>query len=237
MKRMWPWLAVSAVMIVLVSLATYTYLTDPGRHTTDPEFSGLKRTVVGNTLFSPSDPSVEMAFDEQFEYIGGQKFILYGTADVEQHFFVELYPDGKLRSIFWIQFEAFLPDNHYTYNYSSSPLRMQIGDFDFFTDTAAGQSTRLFRLGWPGTDGYAARKFAADKGYRIPEHYAYARLVHLPDSTNRKELLIIVMADLAPMGWTAKALREDGESHKHWPEVEAAHLDWIKCVMKLSHPI
>ena len=236
MKRKWFWLAGGIVLIGLVSLAAYMYLSDPGRLTTDPEFSGLKRTVVGNTLSSPNDPSVLMTFDEQYKHIGGQRFILYGTAEVEQHFFVEAHLDGKLKSVFWIQFEAFLPDNSYTYNYSGSPLRLQIGEFDFFTDTAAGKSSRFFRLGWPGTDGYAARKFLADKGYTIPEHYAYARLVHLPDDANRKELLIIVMEDLAPAGWTAEALRDGGEHQDHWPEVEAAHLDKIKSVMKLSRP-
>ena len=85
-----------------------------------------------------------MTFDERFEHIGGQKFILYGTADVEQHFFVEEHPDGTLKSFFWIQFEGFLPDNNYTYDYSGSPLRLQIGEFDFYTDTAAGESSRFF---------------------------------------------------------------------------------------------
>ena len=236
MKRKGVWLALGGVLIVLVSVGTYMYLSDPGRLTTDPEFSGLKRTVSGNTLASPNDPSVLMTFDERYKHIGGQKFGLYGTADVEQHFFVEEHPDGKLKSIFWLQFEGFLPDNDYTYDYSSSPLRLQIGNFDFYTNTAAGKSSRFMRLGWPGTDGYLARKFAADKGYTIPDHYFYARLVHLPDDAKRKELLIIFMEDLAPTGWTAETLREGGEHRSHWPEVEAAHLDRIKRVMKLSQP-
>ena len=77
-------------------------------------------------------------------------------------------------------------------------------DFDFYTETAAGTSNRFMRLGWPGTDGYLARKFAADKGYTMPDDYAYARLVHIPDDANRKELLIIFMEDLAPTGWTGE---------------------------------
>ena len=177
-----------------------------------------------------------MTFDERFEYIGGQKFVLYGTADVEQHFFVEEHADGTLKSFFWIQFEGFLPDNDYSYDYTGSPLRLQIGDFDFYTDTAAGTSNRLMRLGWPGTDGYLARKFAADKGYAMPDDYAYARLVHIPDTASRKELLIIFMEDLAPKGWTGEELREGGEHEGRWSEVEGAHLDRIKRVMSLSRP-
>lgn len=236
MKRKWVWLAGGVVLVALVTIVTVVYFFDPGRHTTEPVFNGLSRTVSGNTLFSENDPPVRMTFDERFKHIGGQKFILYGTAHVEQHFFVEEHPDGTLKSFFWIQFEGFLPDNDYTYDYTDSPMRLQIGAFDFYTDTAPGESSRFFRLGRPGTDGYLARKFAADKGYAMPDDYAYARLVHIPDDMNRKELLIIFMEDLAPTGWTGEALREGGEHEGRWPEVEAAHLDRIKRVMSLSGP-
>ena len=236
MMRAWIWLAGGAVLATVVVIVAYLYWFDPARRTTEPEFSGLSRTVSGNTLLSEYDPPVRMTFDEGFEYIGGQKFTLYGTAGVEQHFFVEEHPDGTLKGFFWIQFEGFLPDNDYTYDYSDSPLRLQIGAFDFYTDTAAGASNRFLRLGWPGTDGYLARKFAADKGYTMPDDYAYARLVHIPDDMNRKELLIIFMEDLAPAGWTGAALREGGAQEGRWPEVEAAHLDRIRRVLTLARP-
>ena len=234
MRRKWAWWAGGAVLAVFVSFISVMYWFDPARRTTEPVYTGLSRTVSGNTLYSKHDPPVRIAFDERFQHIGGQKFILYGTADVEQHFFVEEHPDGTLKSFFWIQFEGFLPDNDYTYDYSSSLLRLQIGAFDFFTDTEPGASNRFLRLGWPGTDGYLARKFAADKGYTMPDNYAYARLVHIPDDASRKELLIIFMEDLAPTGWTGDTLREGGEHEGRWPEVEAAHLDRIKRVMSLS---
>lgn len=50
------------------------------------------------------------------QYIGGQKFILYGVADTEQHFFVETDDDDKLTSVYWVQFEAYLPEKPYTYD-------------------------------------------------------------------------------------------------------------------------
>ena len=234
MKRKWIWWAGGAVLVLFVAFVSVMYWFDPARRTTDPVYSGLSRTVSGNTLYSEHDPPVRMAFDERFEYIGGQKFILYGTADVEQQFFVEEHPDGTLKSFVWIQFEGFLPDNDYTYDYSGSPLRLQIGAFDFYTDTEPGASNRFLRLGWPGTDGYLARKFAADKGYPMPDDYAFARLVHIPDDASRKELLIIFMEDLAPTGWTGESLREGGEHEERWLEVEAAHLERIKQVMSLS---
>ena len=70
----------------------------------------------------------------------------------------------------------------------------------------------------------------------MPDDYAYARLVHIPDEMNRKELLIIFMEDLAPTGWTSEALREGGAQKGRWPEIEAAHLDRIRRVMTLARP-
>lgn len=222
--------------VVLAAVVAYLYWSDPARLTTEPEFSGLSRSVDGNTLTSSQDPAIRMQFDDSFKYIGGQTFELYGTADVEQHFFVEEHPDGSLRSFVWLQFESFLPDNDYTYDYSASPLRREIGGLDFFTDTAPGESSRFFRLGSPGTDGYLARTFAADKGYRMPDHYAYARLVHIPDDAKRKELLIIYIDDLAPKGLTGHSLRPGGENESRWPAVEAAHLEKIARVMTIVGP-
>ena len=174
-----------------------------------------------------------MTFADQYKYVGGQKFVLYGTANVEQHFFVEEHPDGSTKSLFWIQFEAFLPDNNFTYDYSSSPQRLRIGGFDFYVDTEPGSVNRLFRHGLPGTDGYLARKFVSDKGYPIPDNFAYARLAHIVDDNKRKEMLIFFDDDLAPMGYTGKSLSEGGEHAEHWPEVAAAHLEKITRVIQL----
>ncbi len=228
------WFVIGAVLTVLSAAVTYFYLTDPARLTTQPEFSGLRRSVLGNVLSSTADPAVLMTFSENYTYLGGQTFTLYGTAEVEQHFFVEEHPDGTLKSFFWLQFEGFLPDNDYAYDYTDSPLRVQIGDFGFYTDTAAGVALGRFQFDQPGTDGYLVRQFLADEGYRYPDEYTYARLVHVPDAANRKELLIIFIDDLAPTGWNAKALREGGENEDKWAEVEAAHLEKIESVMKLD---
>src|SRR5262245_15006235 len=47
------------------------------------------RTVVGNMLTSPADPPMKIQVAPGFKYAGGQRFILKGVADAEQHFFVD----------------------------------------------------------------------------------------------------------------------------------------------------
>ena len=139
-----------------------------------------------------------------------------------------------LRGFFWLQFEGYLLSNDFSYDYSSSPSRTHIDGFEFFTDTAAGKLNPIFARGKPGTDGYLARSFIYDKGLKLPKDYAYARLVHIPDEAQRKELLIIFMDDLAPLGLTGDDLRPEGEQEGQWPNVEQAHLDKIKEMLTLK---
>ncbi len=218
----------SAVVAVVAAVAfALWYFSDRGRSTTEAEYTGLGRTISGNDLFSDRDPAVILRFGPTFHHIGGQKFILYGVADTEQHFFVETTPDDKLKSVYWVQYEAYLPDNSYSYNYDDSPLRLTLGDYEFFTDTdpvAFDPDRKRAR----GTDGAMARQLLASKGYVFPNNFAYARLVYLTDESRRKELMIIFIDDLESLGFSAAELQEGGAEASRWPEVERAHLDRIK---------
>lgn len=218
---------VAAVIIIAGAAIAHWYFSDRGRFTTEPEFTELGRTVSGNDLISDHDPAVILRFDPAFRHLGGQKFILYGVADTEQHFFVETTADDKLKSVYWVQYEAYLPDKPYTYDYEDSPLRVTLGDYEFYTDTDVAEfdPNRKRRR---GTDGAMARQFLASEGYVFPTDFAYARLVYLTDESRQKELMIIFIDDLASREFTAAELEEGGANASRWPEVEQAHLDRIK---------
>ena len=217
----------AGLAIVAVAAAAHWYFSDRGRFTTYPEFTGLGRHVSGNDLVSDHDPAAILRFDAAYRHIGGQKFVLYGNADTEQHFFVETHDDDTLKSVYWVQYEAYLPGKPWTYDYDDSPLRVTLGDYEFFTDTAV-VSFDPDRKRKQGTDGAMARQFLASKGYVFPREFAYARLVYLTDESRQKELLIIFIDDLAPQALTAAELKEGGAQHARWPEVEQAHLDRIR---------
>ena len=219
-------LPVAAIVIAGVAIVHW-YDSDRGRFTTEPEFNALGRTVSSNDLISDYDPAVILRFDPTFRYVGGQKFILYGVADTEQHFFVQTSADDKLKSVYWVQYEAYLPDKPYTYDYDDSPLRVTLDDFEFYTATEVVKfdPDRKRRR---GTDGAMARQFLASKAYVFPNDFAYARLVYLPDELRRKELMIIFIDDLASRELTAAELKVGGADAARWPEIEQAHLDRIK---------
>ncbi len=224
MKRV----ALFAVLILIAGAAiAHWYYSDRGRFTTAPEYTGLSRSVAGNDLRSDHDPAAVLRFDPSFQYIGGQKFILYGVADTEQHFFVETDGDDKLKSVYWVQYEAYLPEKSYTYDYDDSPLRVKLGDYEFFTDTEAFHYDPDKKRK-AGTDGAMVRQFLASRGYSYPTEVAYARMVYLTDASRQKELMIIFMDDLASYGLTAAELNDGGANAARWPEVEQAHLDRIR---------
>ncbi len=219
------------LFIIVAGFLAYRFH-DRGRLTTEPVYTGLSRSVSENRLFSNRDPSVVMRFDRSFRHIGGQKFVLYGTADTEQHFFVETTADNKLQSFYWIQFEEYLPDNSYQYDYEDSPARLRLNDYDFYLDTAVIHSNPKKRRA--GTDGSLARQFVLSKGYTFPEDFSYARLVYLTDASRRKELMIIFIDDLAPLGLTASDLDEDGKEARRWLEIEKKLLEKIRRTLTLT---
>lgn len=71
----------------------------------------LERQVAGQTLTSKSNPAVELTFDKAYKYVGGQRWDLYSIADAEQHFFVKPGKDNAIESLYWVQFEQFLPSS------------------------------------------------------------------------------------------------------------------------------
>jgi hypothetical protein len=226
-------IAIAAALFIIISIAIlHWYFSDRGRFTTEPVYTELGRQVNGNELISTYDPAVTLSFDPAFQYIGGQKFILYGVADTEQYFFIETHKDNRLKSFFWVQFEAYLPSKSYTYDYDDSPLRVQLGDYQFYTDTEVVNFDPN-RQRSRGTDGAMMREFLASKGYRLPENWAYARLVYLTDKSRQKELMIIFIDDLSAYGLTASHLDVDGVKTALWPDVEQAHLERIRSTLRI----
>lgn len=212
---------VVALVVLIGAGMTHWHFSNRGRLTTEPEYVGLTRTVSGNDLRSPVFPQATLRFETDFRHVGGQKFVLYGVADTEQHFFVETTADDTLKSVYWIQYEGYLPDKPYRYNYEDSPLRVNIDGYEFYTDTAAGKPSpdAVVRR---GSDGALARQLLRREGYRLPEHVAYARLVHLMD--DRKKELMIIFFD---------TVSEDDTSDERSALTQERHIERIKATLSI----
>jgi hypothetical protein len=175
-----------------------------------PRPEELRRRVQGRTLTSDVLPPVKIKFDKAFEYVGSQSFILYNSARVEQFFFV-VSDKGRIKRMFMVQFEGYLPDNTHTYNYKIGKM-VRLGGTDYMHDTAV-VNVPAFRKQYPDSDAGRAAAFLESKGYQLEgEDIVYQRFVRLVDAARRNELLIIYYENLSGTGLTAADLSEKGRA-------------------------
>jgi hypothetical protein len=205
----------------------------PGNTSTDSAPGVVQtRTVKDRTLTSTQLPAVRLEFSQPFRYAGGHSFILYEVATAEQHFFVDADKDGRIKRMYWIQFEGYLPTNTHTYDYKS-PKTVKIGGLDFFADAYARNIKA--NPGRPDSDGKRARAFLAGKGYRLgSDEVLSQRLVYLIDQAKRNELMIIYLEDLSLMNLTAADLGPGGRAVDQWDAISKGLLERALKDMKLT---
>ena len=199
----------------------------------------VSRKVRGQTLTSDETPRVRIRFDKAFKYVGGQSFVLYDVANAEQHFFVDADSRGRVRRLYWVQFEGYLPNNSHTYNYGSKNV-VRLGGLDFVADSAARRIPALDPAAPPPpankiSDGDRARAFLAAKGYRMAsDGVLWQRLVHLTDASKRAELMVIYLEDLGGTGRTAADLSKGGRAEGEWESASKALLERARKGMTIT---
>ena len=181
------------------------------------------RSVKGQVLTSAELPAASLTFDKEFKYVGGQTFILHDVARAEQHFFVDADEKGRIKRMYWVQFEGYLPSNTHTYRYKATKT-VKIGGLEFIAD--AGVRNSKGNPGRPDSDGNRACAFLEKKGHRMAsDDVLTQRLVHLVDEQKRNELMIIYMEDLAAMKLTAKDLAPGGRAAAQWDDIAKGLLE------------
>jgi len=186
------------------------------------ETKAPERKVKGNVITSEREPSVRIQLPESVQYVGADRWVLYGMADCELHAFVDTDHQKTNRQknvhrLYWIQFEGYLPTRpelHHTYD---SPRHANIGGMDFYVDTWVRLNNAEIE---PGSDREHIEALIRAKGYKMPAGMMYVRFVHLLDDQKRKELMIIYGEDVASTGLTAAQLREGGAAYSRWPAIE-----------------
>ena len=201
-----------ALSIVILMLAV-SALAQTGARQDAAATLPLDRTVSGQTLASAARPA-RIEFNQGYKYLGGQRFILYNVADAEQHLFADADQQNRIRRLYWLQFEGYLPNNtRSSYNYKSTRTT-NIGGLEFIVDTWVRKYTEPSQ---PGTDGARMRELLESKRFRLPDEAAAIRLVHLTDTSKRNELMIIYMEDLTGSGFRADELAPGGAHADRWP--------------------
>jgi len=176
-----------------------------------------ERQVEGNTITSERDPRVRIQVPKLAQYVGADRWVLYGIADCELHAFVEADGQNNLQRLYWVQFEGYLPTKPELKHNYDSPLHATISGMDFYVDTWVRANDAEIQ---PGSDREHIEVLIRAKEYKMPAGMMYVRFVHLLDEQKRKELMIIYGEDVASSGVTAAELHEGGKAYDQWPIIE-----------------
>lgn len=149
-----------------------------------------RRHVQGQTLISGEFPNAQITFSAAYRYIGAQVVSLYGNAEAEQHLFVRGPESGPVQSFYWVQFEHFLPTNKMTYEYENQ-RPVDINGFPFTYDVKSFRDYAYMQNEDPASDGAAISRLLAQHRLAFPEKAARVRMIYLPTSDHRTELMII----------------------------------------------
>lgn len=169
------------------------------------------RRVEGQVLTSTALPEIRIRFDEALQYAGNKSFTLNGIAQAEQYFFVEADEQRRIKRMFIVQFEGFLPGNTHTYNYPATNLT-RLGAHDYVTKSAIVPNVSATLKQNPDTDAAQAAAFMESKGYRYSEDVMFQRFIRVVDEAKRHEFILIYIEDLRRTGLTAADFAKGGRA-------------------------
>ena len=181
--------------------------------------SRSERVVQGSTIASEQDPSMQIVLPREAQYLGNDRWVLYGIADCEIHVFVEADSNQQVKRLYWVQFEQYVPSRpELQHNYKRQELA-KFGGVDTYVRAQFGKSSDQAK---EGSDLEHVQALIRAKGYTLPPEMMNVRLVRLLDPQRREELMIIYSEDLAPMGVSVANLMPNRKSSEKWPEIQKA---------------
>lgn len=146
-----------------------------------------ERVAKGHRLISRSDPAITIQLPRSARYVGADRWDLYGICDAELHLFVEADRHKNVTAFYWIQFERYLPNNTYVYDYTKDDP-VSFAGRPFWKRVRFGSTNDPQK---PGSDGEHVHQMLARAGYKLPPNMNNVRLVHLLDEARRQELMFI----------------------------------------------
>ncbi|MDY8137931.1 hypothetical protein [Aquimarina sp. 2201CG5-10] len=160
-----------------------------------------KRSVEANLLISHELPKIEIAVDEEFNFIGKFDFEIIASSDEyskemqgkpvaagERYVFASIDENRSIDKLFIVQFEGFLNENNLIYNYDFSNADF-IGNNKYRHNTWFYDSKKA-ALENPTGEGAKTRAFLEKKGYILEDEFMMSRFVGLASKDRKNEIII-----------------------------------------------
>ena len=184
-----------------------------------------ERKVESNSVVSTRDPNIKIDVPASAHYVGADRWHLFGVADCEVHVFIQADEKKTVQSFYWIQFEGYLPekpDQRYDY---TKDREMVIDGLEFRLKARFGPTSEKPKA---GSDLAHVLELIAGGGYKLPAYMMNVRLVYLPDSSRRKELMVIYAEDLASTGYSSTDPMAGEKVRPEWAGIEGALIERAK---------
>lgn len=156
-------------------------------------FAQAERKVKKRILTSSDAPKIRIKFGKTFKFAGSQKFVLYNRAEAEQFFFVEA-ENQKIKRLYMLQFENFLPEIKATYNYNE-PQSVKIGGLDYFANTEVVPNVEAALKSVPDSDIAKAAAFLKSKNFILMKSLLYQRFVRVVSDDKRREFIVLYIEE------------------------------------------
>jgi hypothetical protein len=172
-----------------------------------------QRTVQANTVLSSHDPRARIELPASAAYVGSERWLLETYADdIELHAFVDADTRRRIKRIYWVQFEAYLPSRPELKHTYDSVRHATLGGMDFLVDAWAERTDRREE---PDSDAAHLKARLRSAGYTLPESMMSVRFVHLMDGA-RKELMLIYSENAATTGFAADRPGTGAKAQSRW---------------------
>ncbi|MDH3649760.1 MAG: hypothetical protein OEQ53_08755 [Saprospiraceae bacterium] len=171
-------------------------------HETKEQISS--RYVTNNILISSALPKLEIKVDDAFVFVGKFDFEIIANSDEyppelqgepvaggDRYVFVSADENQKINKLFIVQFEGFLPQNSFTYNYNFDNAEF-MGENKYRHNTWFYDSKKLSEEN-PNNEGAKTRKFLENKGYDLDDHFMMSRFVGLASEDRKHEIIIFYL--------------------------------------------
>lgn len=159
------------------------------------------RYVEGNRIISTELPEIEIEVGGEFSYVGNFDFEILVNSDEypkelqgkavaagERFVFAAVEGNRAIKKLFIVQFEGFLAENDFVYNYNFDRAEY-IGDNKYRHNTWFYDSKKLAQEN-PNNEGAKTRAFLQEKGFQLEDEFMMSRFVGLASEDRKHEIII-----------------------------------------------